>query len=1073
MNKPTSLNPNLLQFILKAQRLARLDANKEPLGEGGYVVIITSIITIMLFSLMGAFLMMTNLGKASTDAYIDGNSSFYAAESALNRRAQEVRQKFIGFATPTGPAGTIPLSSCYGLPVISPSNPASTTNDFECRNFAYTYNNNSARVASSDANTTVLSEADGNSSSVNYTAYTLVADKTIYQNNLPIPTVIPIGDNFAGLNAQEYRYSVYATAAKITSAAPNPSVEAGQSQIVLQMDFRSRIVPLFQFAVFYNGDLEMTSTPRMSIGGRTHTNGNLYAQTTAQNPAGAAPTGITTYFNDRVTSAGAIYDRADASFPYQSQPTTTPGTAAVRVLQSGDPITNTPAPVYFPDSYFRTSLLTSTSLTTPLSHSEIAAFNGQVKDGAAGVNPLTTPEAGFLRKRNYFNNNIGRYYAQADMRLEMVPDRDVTDKTTTPIWTRDSRIIPFNFTSIQTGGGGTCTTALPGAGSDPAATYIDPSRMNAGSLHCNVFVKGQLQSLRQPVMVLTNINQANAALLDGAIPTPAAPDPAPGNESTILGRPAFPAYPTGLTADVTGAGTAIDDTRKQILRALQVALVSTASPVSLDQLGVPFSDPSYNTNTSTPTSNVRMNGNLQDFKNVFGNLLNGMGIATGSADYIALLNASPNQIAAIQGAWFLPAPIQRIENNNPAVQIAQNVRNSGFYDSRERRWITMLQTNLLSLSVWNRDGLFVDATDNNLTTPYATTPALQNVSFNSGNGANFTPGFAFARSAASSTANTLSFLGLGASDTTEGGLVVHATVNDDLNGNGTISAANDVTADLTTPIYRKNPDNTNVLDASGNPVIVDYARKYSGGPSGGQSPFGFAFNGGDYLPRAMTLVTDQSVYIQGNFNNNGAAQPTTAANVPDPNRLPAAVMGDTITILSNQCMSGQSLSGAALTPTNFLNTPGGQIDCGIPGLVAPAVPVNAGIFHYIVTTPMAVNAAFLSSTMVSCGNLGRAACPVGSPAYSGGLNNYYRLLEGWTKDDGSNQQYFNYRGSFVSLGAPLEYSGQWIPGSATGYAHVPTRNFNFDTNFQAFALLPPLTPTVIYLQQDVFKRSYK
>jgi Tfp pilus assembly protein PilX len=1055
-----------VQFLLRTEYLAQ----QQDRSEQGYAMVIVAIVSVVLFSLLVAYLTLVNLTKSSTNAYIDGTNTFYVAESGLNQRANALRQKFIGYAVPTGTSPGVAGASVTAANISNCFSSASTTlgtGDFQCQQYASIYNNNAATSVDSNGNT-VISDVDNNQNSVRYTAFTFVSDRTNYilgsNPPTPQPETIPAGQTYAGLNALEYLYTVYSTAAKVNPSNPTNPLPPGDAQTVLQMNFRSRVVPLFQFAVFYNGDLEMTSTPKMIIGGRLHTNGNLYAQTTAANPAGAAPTGITTYFNDRVTSAGEIYDRADASFPYQGQPTTSPGTAAVRVLQSGNPITNTPPAVYFPDSYFRSYLLAGSSLTTPLSSSEIAAFNGQVKDGAAGATVLNTPEAGFLRKRNYFNNNIGRYYAAADLRLEMVPDRDVTDKTATP-WTRNTAIIPFNFTSIQTGGAGTCTTTPPVAGSDPAPTYIDPARMNAGSLHCNVFTKGQLQSLRQPVMVLTNINQPNTALRDTTLPTTASPSPALGNESTILGRPTtFPALPTGLTTAVTGSVA----TQQKILRALQVALVSTPSPVSIDRLNNAF-------NTYTSNSGAIVNGSLLTFQTTFGALLNSIGITTGSNDYNALLGASPNAIAALQGAWFLPAPVQRVENNNTAVQIAQNIRNSGFYDSREQRWITLLQTNLLSLSVWNRDGLYVEAANTDLTTPYSTTTALQNATFNSGAGANFTTGVAFTRSAPTGTFG-LPLLGLGASDKTEGGLVLHATVNDDLDGDGAIVAANDVTADAANPIYKKNPDGTNFLDPdNGNlPVKVDYPRKYPSGTNGNRSPFGFAFNGGNYLPGAMTLTTDRAGYIQGDFNNNGAAQPTTAVNVPDPNRFPAAFMADTITILSNQCMSGQSVSGASLTPTNYLNTPGGQIDCGIPSqLLPPTVsPVNAGIYHYIVTAPTAVNAAFLSGIVPSCGNLGRPACAAGTTAYSGGLNNYYRLLEGWTTDDGSAQQYFNYHGSFVSLGAPLEYSGQWIPGSPNGYAHVPTRNFNFDTNFNSFSLLPPLTPSAIYLKQDVFKRAY-
>jgi hypothetical protein len=121
--------------------------------------------------------------------------------------------------------------------------------------------------------------------------------------------------------------------------------------------------------------------------------------------------------------------------------------------------------------------------------------------------------------------------------------------------------------------------------------------------------------------------------------------------------------------------------------------------------------------------------------------------------------------------------------------------------------------------------------------------------------------------------------------------------------------------------------------------------------------------------------------------------------------------------------------------------------------------------YYPVAGPTAVNAAFLSFTKKSNGNLGTGRGFGGTNQYSGGLNNYMRMLEGW-----GQTQYFNYSGSFVSLGTPLEYSGVYVSGGT--YYMIPVRNFNFDLNFNAFANMPPLAPRVIYLQQDVFRRSY-
>jgi hypothetical protein len=400
----------------------------------------------------------------------------------------------------------------------------------------------------------------------------------------------------------------------------------------------------------------------------------------------------------------------------------------------------------------------------------------------------------------------------------------------------------------------------------------------------------------------------------------------------------------------------------------------------------------------------------------------------------------------------------------------------------------MLQTNIASLSVWNRDGLYVEATtaangggiltpDTNLTTAYQTNTDMQDASFALGAGANFTDGFAFDRAATiPASPKGLQTLGIGSVDPTEGGLVFHATVSDDLNGDGLMSAANDVSLDVTNPIRKTNAVGTLVgtnnlpLPPGGTPIIIDYPRKYRNGNTY-QSPFGFAFNGGDYLPGPLTLVTDQPIYTQGDFNNQGQVQATSPAtittNPPSPNRLPSSVIGDTITILSNQCLSTSAVN---VGNNNGLTVPAGQIKCGLPRAATGSINITGAPIYYPVTGPTAVNAAFLSYTRRSVGNLGAGrgfTATGGSGQFSGALNNYIRMLENW---GGPTGQYFNYIGSMVSLGTPLEYSGQYFGGGT--YYNIPVRNFNYDTYFNSFTAMPPLPPRVVYLQQDVFKRTY-
>ena len=1101
MNKNHHPNQTLIQFVIRAQQLARQDAQ----SDRGYAMLMTSMISLAMLSLLAAYMTMANMSKSSTDAFVDGNNTFYAAESGLNKRAQQVRDKFVDYATPTGKAlstTAADISQCFPLD----KDVALTGDDFECRNYGFTYNNNAAASRDSEGNTVIRDQNDTNNS-VNYIAYTYVADKTQYVagSKEPATRTIPSGETYAGLLTQEYKYSVFATAnanqnvasgitsdemaaksrkiaydaavaaiaaAPAAATAPTPptpppatdtalvssydskrstaddanaknavrsSTENKRTDTVLQMDFKSRIVPLFQFAAFYNGDLEINSGSDMSLTGPVHTNSNLYVQPF---------TSITLSFGGKVTAAGDIYNRVD-SYPYT-------GSGMSRLLLNGNDcaVAGNCFPNYDAANY------------SPLSTTQINAFGGNLKDKVAGTQVLNVPAPGFLRKRNYEDNKVGDYYAKADMRLEMVPDRRNTNRT----------IIPFNFTAIRTGGTGTCSTTLPTQAAvsttaprvsidrDPVDNYIDPDRKDASTLHCNKFTKGQLQSLRQPVLVLPNSD-----------PTQQTP------ENTILGKP--PGPPVGTAVTLT------PDTQKIILRALQVALASTAAPVVMDTLGKPFND--------TAAYAVGTPGG--DFKVEFDRLLNTIPITTLSvADRDTILSGTttPNQIAALGSAWFLPAPIQVVAPADTAniKDAANNTRGSGFYDGREKRWMNVLQTNIASLSVWNRDGLYVEAStqagttkeakdiDSDLTAAYRTNTAMKNDSFSSGTGANFTSDLAFTKStlaqitAAGIKEKGLQRLGLGSIDPTEGGLVFHATVRDDLNGDGAIADADDVSVDTSKPIYKKNADGTdalkkkadgtNFVDAAGNTVkiIVDYPRKYKN--SGLlQSPFGFAFNGGDYLPGPLTLVTDQPIYIQGNFNNNGAVQTKTAPNTPDVDRLPASIIGDAITVLSNECLSSSLTSSIR----NNLLVPTGQISCAVPVATTSLLPV---------LNSTAVNAAFLSSVDLSNGNLGTGRNDTTKAVrFSGGLNNYMRMLERWGGGgtSGTGKPFFNYSGSFVSLSSPLESSGVYGGGNATSltvYYQIPNRNFNFDDNFKTFTNLPPLSPRAVYLLQDVFKRNY-
>jgi hypothetical protein len=88
-----------------------------------------------------------------------------------------------------------------------------------------------------------------------------------------------------GLHAMVKSFTVTADA---TSTVEPASIRLTQA-------FEVALIPIFQFAVFYDHDLEIAPGPLMSLIGRVHSNGNLYIQS-----------GNTLHMDSYVTSAGDI-----------------------------------------------------------------------------------------------------------------------------------------------------------------------------------------------------------------------------------------------------------------------------------------------------------------------------------------------------------------------------------------------------------------------------------------------------------------------------------------------------------------------------------------------------------------------------------------------------------------------------------------------------------------------------------------------------------------------------------------------------------------------------------------------
>lgn len=212
-------------------------------------------------------------------------------------------------------------------------------------------------------------------------------------------------------------------------------------------------------------------------------------------------------------------------------------------------------------------------------------------------------------------------------------------------------------------------------------------------------------------------------------------------------------------------------------------------------------------------------------------------------------------------------------------------------------------------------------------------------------------------------------------------------------------------------------------------------------------------------PTGLTVVSDQAIYIEGNYNS--------------VNKYPAAVIGDAVNVLSqgwevptgpltdpldNDRKSTADLStgyrdvpaqdnfvrNAAYTSTTHTNT----------------LPPSGTAGSFSGSSSLRVNAAFIS---------GIDAAPEGTGYYNGGLENFPRFLESW------DSRTLNYSGSFVTLGTPLHQKNDWAVGSGdSGNVYdPPTRLWDYDTDFNEVEWLPPLTPMITYIQQRMYTRFYQ
>ncbi len=170
--------------------------------------------------------------------------------------------------------------------------------------------------------------------------------------------------------------------------------------------------------------------------------------------------------------------------------------------------------------------------------------------------------------------------------------------------------------------------------------------------------------------------------------------------------------------------------------------------------------------------------------------------------------------------------------------------------------------------------------------------------------------------------------------------------------------------------------------------------------------WGVRLKNGATLKAGLTVASQNPVYIQGDFNTgqtSGNKTPANTANNSTGNNVVSgyteqscAILADAVNVLSNAWTDSTNIS----TPPNATST-----------------TINAAIVSGIVPTSSSYS---------------------GATSYSGGAENFPRLLENWSG------QTFTYYGSMVELYQSQQSTGRWGKNNVYSAAN---RNWHFDTLF--------------------------
>ena len=849
---------------------------------------------------------------------------------------------------------------------------------------------------------------------------------------------IPEGP-YAGLFASIIPY-------KMTSEATATQGWSG-SQVKLERDFNNYLVPLFQFAVFSNEDLEFTPGPFTTFNGRIHSNGNIYALRNIK-------------FLSRVTAAGELVRNATRG----GTPNTASGNNNVWIevggmnvnidkgsVENGGGTVGGPNIVgstvgmrgFHPGSPNGTANPTWEATSVLPADGTPGKFGGQIATQTTGGAELKLPiqlegnSPNELIKRTLPSDSVimqaSRYQGKSVVRI-LIDDEGAGSGAA-------------NVAGIPAGKGELLSAFMPDElDNGNALRRVD----NTGAYIDSVTIKQ-----KKPDNSLTDAKtvrglQSTGTTVSGNYIPSGAGFENPGRKGRILIEIT---KPDGTTLDVTKPILSMGMTEGEPngIVYLQRPLWAAYTQGSRERLGSDNTLVNMTNNTQTAADGEIIAAPTFDTNRGF--ITNG----------ISSLNDDGGTIIRE------PFPVNPYDAIVPIN--VYNVREGWFKNSLDEttmleRGITgVVEINMKNLSRW-LDGVY----DTNL---LAATPA---VSTNIKGDEGYVVYFSDRRGDRVKGERTPASVPY---------LSTNGTVdNEDIYGpNTTLDAGEDVIntgwdSVLNVPKANSLQKDTNELPDTGTPYPLSMGRTTRANMvMSWANPTNYfrrslrLFNGetlsttaaaGKLSPtKGLTIASENMVYVWGNYNTTGVSSiPAGGSTLNDGTgytgpQVPASIACDAIFPLSKTWFDGVS----ALYPEGSSNSAAQsgddyrRADANLPD----------------VTQSTAVRAAVLAgmNKSVSNGFPGRDA--TGSRV-SGGAINFPRFLELWNLN--GNTTPWNYAGSFVPLFNSTQALSPWENNTSAIYM-PPRRNWSFDLTFRNPNQIPPGTPYFQYVAVTSFRQKLR